>query len=96
MTSDQKRRLQALREQWIQMSAVRDTSSWDFTFFFRLLDEKEGEILQLRQLVNLLRAQEGQKVSVADVPALGENAKHCPLCLAPLFPVGKGSRSTGS
>jgi hypothetical protein len=42
-------RLLALRSQWEMWSAVLDTSQWDVTFFFKLLEQKDKELAELRR-----------------------------------------------
>jgi len=50
MNAEQSKRLAGLRADWTRWSTVMDTSSWDSTFFFNLIDELYGEVHVLRKL----------------------------------------------
>jgi hypothetical protein len=49
------KRLAQIRAQWEIWSAQMDTSQWEATFFFNLLDQKERELLELRKLLSKRR-----------------------------------------
>jgi len=42
-------RLAEMRARWVLWSATTDTSSWEATFFFNVLDEKDRELAELRK-----------------------------------------------
>jgi len=48
MTLEQSCRLADIRSRWMMWSVVTDTSLWEATFFFELLDKKDREISKLR------------------------------------------------
>ena len=47
----QNKRLAEIRAQWLNWSALTDTSTWESTFFFELLDQKNRQIRRLKQLI---------------------------------------------
>jgi len=49
MTAQETRRLAHIRASWEQWCATADTSNWEATFFFHLLDEQDREIRDLHK-----------------------------------------------
>jgi len=49
MTAEKTRRLAEMRARLMEWSATADTSTWESTFFFQLLDEKDRELRELRK-----------------------------------------------
>jgi hypothetical protein len=46
---EQQTRLAEIRTQWMMWSAREDTSTWEVTFFLKLLEQKDREIAELRK-----------------------------------------------
>lgn len=57
MQAEYTKRLAEIRAQWELWSALTDTSSWESTFFFTLLEQKDRELTELRDM--LFRLQRG-------------------------------------
>ena len=49
MQAEYTRRLAEIRMKWELWSALTDTSQWEATFFFNLLEQKERELADLRK-----------------------------------------------
>ena len=45
-------RLAEMRAQWMIWSATTDTSTWESTLFFKVLDEKERALVRLRKALH--------------------------------------------
>ena len=54
MQAEYTKRLAEIRSQWEMWSALTDTSAWESTFFFEVLEQKERELSELREILSQL------------------------------------------